>query len=597
MKKIKLIFVVLFTSILLVGCNSTASENTDTTDTTSDTTSYTFEFKDSDEYFDWTTQDYTTINVATDSTIITSGGTYVLEGESADGTVTINTTEKVYLVLNNVTINSVNSAPIYVEEADKVVILLPEGTTNTLTQSANVTVDADGDPKGAIFSKGDLTITGTGTLNVISEFADGINSRDNLVITGGNINVTAVGDGIIGKDIVAAKNATITVNADEDGLKATNTEDSGRGIVYLYEGTYTINSVNDAISATQGLEISGGNYILTTNGGFETVNTTNDTNPFGGMGGNGQENATAEETSDTTPSAKALKSDTYITIINGAFGISSTDDAIHCATTLTISGGTFNIETEDDAIHSDADIMLNDGQFNISNSYEGIEGTAITINGGSFTMTSSDDAFNVNDTGGTLTFNGGSMIISAAGDGLDSNGTIVMNGGEIYLSGPIDAANSALDYEGSFEMNGGTLVASGSSGMAQSPSGGEQPSILMTYGSTQSAGTAIILKNSSGTEVINYAPTKDYTSVALSSLGLTIGETYTLYAGDTELGEFTIENTNTYISNASSNYGGATQGGGGTPPGDVTGGDRGATAPTNQASPNQDNSTSSANEV
>lgn len=143
---------------------------------------------------------------------------------------------------------------------------------------------------------------------------------------------------------------------------------------------------------------------------------------------------------------------------------------------------------------------------------------------------------------------GGEVALNSNGDGLDSNGSVNMTGGTVYVDGPTVKNNGALDYDGSFTISGGTLVASGSAGMAQAPNTNSQPSILMYYNSTQAAGSTITLKDKNGTIVATYMPSKQYNSVAISSPKLSVGSTYTLYSGNTKIVEFSLSNSLTYLS-------------------------------------------------
>ena len=99
---------------------------------------------------------------------------------------------------------------------------------------------------------------------------------------------------------------------------------------------------------------------------------------------------------------------------------------------------------------------------------------------------SSDDGFNAaggNDSSGygggmpqdnfsadsdaKITISGGKITFDAKGDGLDSNGSLCVSGGEIFVTGPSDNGNGALDYNGDAQITGGTIVAVGMSGMTQ----------------------------------------------------------------------------------------------------------------------------------
>ena len=74
------------------------------------------------------------------------------------------------------------------------------------------------------------------------------------------------------------------------------------------------------------------------------------------------------------------------------------------------------------------------------------------------------------------------LRIDAAGDGIDSNGSLQISGGTVYVDGPTDGGNGALDYDGSGEVSGGTVVAVGSVGMAMGfTSGSTQGSICLLY--------------------------------------------------------------------------------------------------------------------
>jgi len=92
---------------------------------------------------------------------IQSAGTYSLSGSLADGQIIVDTDDKdiVRLILNGVELNSTTSAPIYIASAEKTVIVLAEGTENSVTDATSyVLADPEsGEPNAAIFSKSDLT--------------------------------------------------------------------------------------------------------------------------------------------------------------------------------------------------------------------------------------------------------------------------------------------------------------------------------------------------------------------------------------------------------------------------------------------------------
>ena len=136
-----------------------------------------------------------------------------------------------------------------------------------------------------------------------------------------------------------------------------------------------------------------------------------------------------------------------------------------------------------------------------------------------------------------LYINGGTIVVSAAGDGVDVNGAIEMTDGLVIVHGPTEQMNGSLDYDGYFNISGGYLVAAGSAGMAMAPSQSSiQYSALIYFSSTLPAGTLVHVQNSAGEEILTFAPVKDTQSIAFSSPDLVNGETYTIFVGGSSTG-------------------------------------------------------------
>ena len=131
---------------------------------------------------------------------IQSAGTYTVSGTLSTGQIIVAAGEqdKVQLVFNGVNITCSNHAPIYIKSADKVFITLTAGTSNSITDGSSYSLsEADSAVDGAVFSKADLTINGTGALTVKANYQHGIVSKDDLVITGGVYNITSESDGFL----------------------------------------------------------------------------------------------------------------------------------------------------------------------------------------------------------------------------------------------------------------------------------------------------------------------------------------------------------------------------------------------------------------
>ena len=112
-----------------------------------------------------------------------------------------------------------------------------------------------------------------------------------------------------------------------------------------------------------------------------------------------------------------------------------------------------------------------------------------------------------------------------------------MTDGIVIVNGPIQQMNSALDYDAFFNITGGFLVAAGSAGMAQAPGAAStQNSLLLNFSGTQKAGTLVHIQTNSGKDVLTFAPSKQYQSIAFSSPALVTGATYDVYTGGSSTG-------------------------------------------------------------
>lgn len=348
------------------------------------------------------------------------------------------------------------------------------------------------------------------------------------------------------------KEGKLTIQAGGDGIKASNDKDTSKGNIALEGGTFDITSGNDGLQAEASLLIAEGEYTISSGGGSpETVaRQEDDMKPT-----RNNENTTTTNTTITTEteSAKGLKAAVEVAIGGGSFNIDTADDAVHSNNSITVTGGELTIASGDDGIHGDSAVLTKGGKIDITKSYEGIESKVISIADGDIHVVSVDDGINVgggNDSSGMdfqststetnanlLSITGGYVSVNAAGDGLDSNGSIQMTGGTVLVNGPTENMNGSLDYNQSFEMKGGFLIAAGSAGMVQATSEqSTQNSIVMTFPETQAAGTVLHLEDNEGNIVATYAPEKEYQAVFISSPNLKKDSSYILYSGGTSSG-------------------------------------------------------------
>lgn len=152
--------------------------------------------------------------VAVDGNIIriTAGGDFTVTGTLENGKIIVSTTERVKLRLSNASITCNNDSAIFVEQSDKTFITMEKGTTNTITSK--------GTEEGAIYSKDDLEIKGSGTLNIGSQLGHGIKASDDLNIENGTLSIIAARDGIHTNETCDISGGTITIIAVKDGIES-----------------------------------------------------------------------------------------------------------------------------------------------------------------------------------------------------------------------------------------------------------------------------------------------------------------------------------------------------------------------------------------
>ncbi len=222
---------------------------------------------------------------------------------------------------------------------------------------------------------------------------------------------------------------------------------------------------------------------------------------------------------------------------------------MHSYCDLTISGGVMILQAGDDGIHADNMLLVTDGEITVTESYEGLEGTEVYIEGGYIDITSSDDGINAaggadnsgfggfrdsfsSSTSSTIVISGGVIYVNASGDGIDSNGTLYITGGETYVSGPTDSMNGAIDFETEGTITGGILVALSYGGMEESFGSASTQGVMSATVTTQQAGSAVTVTDSDGNVLATFeSPDKSYCYVTVSCPELTVGETYTITAG------------------------------------------------------------------
>ena len=491
---------------------------------------------------------------------ITEEGVYIVSGTLEDGQIIVDASDsdKVQIVLDGVHINCKTNAAIYVREADKVFITLAENSSNTLGGGNEYTQIDDNTVDGVIFSKSNLVCNGTGSLTIEADYKHGIVSKDDLVITGGTYKIAAADNGITAKDQIKILNGSFDIDAANSAVKAKNTDDAELGNIYIAGGIFTIEAEQDGFHATGSIVVDDG--TITVNSGDDGFHAELDTVIHGGT-------ILVEKSNEGLEGKRVVVNGGDITINASDDGINaanSGDDGVNAINPGANAVGSGDDDSNAASSNNDSSAAVNSGDDgSISGEADGKEPQQMppdTENGSDMQPSQDFDPENAPSDGNApqnfdpgnapsdgdapqkmqggpggggnselyIKITGGTLTVSADGDGLDSNGGLLVT----IVYGPTSDGDSALDYDGSAIATGGTLAAIGSAGMTESFSeDSTQPVITYYCTETQSAATTITLTDSDGSALFTIAPEKAYASIVFTCSEMKLDATYTLTAG------------------------------------------------------------------
>jgi len=546
---------------------------------------------------------------------ITQGGDFTISGTLSDGNITISTKEKVKIRLEGAEITSSEGPCIYVEDADKAYITISDGTQNYLV--------AKNSEDGAIYSKENLEIKGDGNLDIESSAGHGIKASDNLNIengvisinaasdgihindtfkmTGGTVKITSVNDGIDCESIVNIFGGIINIETNGTPIENTQTttetteevprrgmweadeadvefEKSTKGInaewmMVISGGEIIVNSASHAIHCQDEIEITGGNFTLSSK-------YDKGISAHGNLTING-----ADTVIDVTKSTEGIESKNVMTINDGVISVVSTDDALNA------TGGNAGAmgrqwdgmmppEKIKDATGAEMPGMPignRDGKNNRMPQMpvgEIPEGMEFPMNGemppnpedGEFPMRGERPAEPSGETsqrpqfggimGGMgrntkecLVINGGYFELCGEDDCIDANGNIVINDGTIKATNPTGSFSGnfgVIDSDGQLSISENAVIILASGGGSERSLNLTQNTIIVYCENQHTAKEQIIVSDDDGNVVYEYAPEGNFKSVLIASNNIKTGGKYTVTIGD-EIFETEITQQNTTI--------------------------------------------------
>lgn len=245
-----LILLLLLSACFLIGCQT---ENIEDNIVHVVEQEVTFPITRFDQEIQWQDGEEINLSEKPEQCVITDGGNYLITGQAVDGLIVEAEDQNVHLFLDNVTIDTNAGPAIWIRSAGKVVITLIDGSSNVLSDypSPEESINAD----AALFCVSDLTINGSGSLEVSGYHKDAIYSKDILKILGGNIVIRSKNDGLRGSDGIILTPESLSVESEQTGIRTTNTGKAGKGSIDICGGHI------DVVAGEYGIHAAADLYI------------------------------------------------------------------------------------------------------------------------------------------------------------------------------------------------------------------------------------------------------------------------------------------------------------------------------------------------
>lgn len=445
------------------------------------------------------------------------GVCYIVTGTTTNGSLTIKGNTDYELKLNGTEITNPASVAINLDSKMGAYIVL--SGTNKLTDGAG----DDDSHKSALYSKGKMLFSGDGTLDIYGVYNNGIHTKSYLVFDKGiNLYIEAANHGIKASSDIIINGGIINVSTAGAGAKGINGDENiivngGRTtIICTGNGEWDDEDLETKASAGLACELT-----MTINGGEVYSKAT-------GSGG------------------KGLKAD-YEAYINGGKVRAITEGGLYYCDGKTenhnYKGNTDNL---DDAYTSSpkgikvgtknvhgllnitgGDVMVRTSGYN----GEGIESKGtLEISGGTVMVAAYDDAINSSS---DLTISGGTVIaVGTNNDGIDANGNLYIKGGNIIAYGA-SGAEAGIDSDESHALyiSGGSLFAIG--GHIDTKLGSTSQGLIQTSGSVQANSTVTLSSGSTTVAKFTMPPYSNTNgTVLITAPDVKSGSSYTLKLGE-----------------------------------------------------------------
>lgn len=197
------------------------------------------------------------------------------------------------------------------------------------------------------------------------------------------------------------------------------------------------------------------------------------------------------------------------------------DGAVYSRRSVNVSGtGELDITAENEGLCSEMHLTINGGNIDIKSGNDGVNASEDNVS--VFTM--NDGVLNIQVTGET-----------GEGDGIDSNGWLIVNGGTVNSYANATSMDSGIDADKGIYIHGGLVIASGN--MNAEIADGEQQTVSFVSRTRLEAGKKYKIKDAEDNEILEVSPKNTFTMLAVSAENISEEGKYTLWLDDVQIAE------------------------------------------------------------
>lgn len=436
--------------------------------------------------------------------LLRAPGLYRFTGVLSDGSIMSIADGNVRVILDGATISCSRDVPLMFMGTGCKVITMAGGSVNhiknAMASDAAIAFAPDY-ATTAVYSLGDVTINGSGTLHIKSFSGNGVDSSGTVKIMSGTLSVMSLGEGIIGENVVV-RGGDINIDTNGgSGIEALGAEAGLSGFFVAENGSLRVTSAYDSIFARRFAGVTGADTKLNL------------------CSGNGSDSQWYDE----IYSRKGIHSKGSIAVTGGSLGVDSLDTSLSSEEeTLVAGAAALSLCAKRVAISSPL-VAIEGGRTEIKKAENGITARQLTIKGGALKIIAADTGIKIQPLGTSLKcdsafiIGGGNADVNAYASAVIADGKALISDGELFASGGEDGVSPVVSFSDGIKINGGKVMLTAPTGLVQTPvRQSSQAAVTVSFSSPVNGGY-IALKSDDGRVLFSRELSAEAGSILFSS--------------------------------------------------------------------------------